>query len=229
MRILFVCAGNIMRSVVAECSLRAGASDMLGEAQGFFSCESGGLSADDGSSPHPLALGALDSLGIPAVDIIASPIGEREMLRADLALTMTHQQCNMLSNRFPQFKDRCFSLIGANGAVDTLLDERGSGMSDRDIVEAAVELAPLELELGLDTAAAVLRDAPRESLRPLKGVPLSARELMTMFSTCYHQVSGIHDPLGGTEEEVLECARQIQFEVTQLLHGLLALATSQRI
>lgn len=226
MRILFVCAGNIVRSVIAECVLQARSADIMGGRREVFTCESGGLSAEAGSPPHPRTLGALDSIGVPALEITAAPVDERRMRRADLALTMTHQQCSMLANRFPEFRDECFSLIGVNGAIATILQDNGVRMCEHDAVVAARALPAAELERALDIAAATLRGSPRDQLRPLKGVPLDIRDLLTLFPTCYHQVSGIHDPLGGPQEEILSCARQIEREVTELFYGLLALATS---
>ena len=227
MRILFVCAGNIVRSVIAECVLQARSVEILGGRREVFTCESGGLSAEAGSPPHPRTLHALDSIDVPALETVAAPVDERQMRRADLALTMTHQQCSILANRFLEFKDKCFTLIGANGAVETILEDNGLWMSEHEAAVAARTLPAAELERGLALAAAALRDSRRELLRPLKGVPLDIRDLMTLFPSCYHQVSGIHDPLGGPVEETEECARQIEREVTELLYGLLALATSQ--
>lgn len=229
MKILFICAGNIVRSVIAECVLQARSAEILGGRRAVFTCESGGLSAEAGSPPHPRTLHALDSIGVPALEIAAAPVDERRMRHADLALTMTQQQCSMLANRFQEFKDKCFSLIGVNGAVETILQDNGVRMCEHDAAVAARTLPAAELERALDLAAATLRSSRRELLRPLKGVPLDIRDLMTLFPSCYHQVSGIHDPLGGPEEEMEKCARQIDQEVTELLYGLLALAISRFI
>ena len=58
------------------------------------------------------------------------------------------------------------------------------------------------------------RGTPRELFIPLEGVPLNVLELMTLFAPCFYQVSGVHDPMGGTEEELESCARQLDREVT---------------
>jgi len=227
MRILFICAGNIVRSVIAECVLQARSAEILGGRRVVFTCESGGLSAEAGSPPHPRTLHALDSIGVPALEIAAAAVDEQQMRRADLALTMTPRQCSMLTNRFLQFKDKCFSLIGVNGAIETVLQDNGVRMGEHDAAVAARALPATELEVALDLAASTLRNSRRELLRPLKGVPLDIRDLLTLFPSCYQQVSGIHDPLGGPQEEMENCARQIEREVTELLYGLLALATSR--
>ncbi len=226
MRILFICTGNIVRSVIAECVLLARSVEVLGGTREVFTCESGGLSAEVGSPPHHQALQALDSIDVPALETTATPVNEGHMRRADLALTMTNQQCNILANRFPEFRDKCFLLIGANGAVETILGDSGVRMCEHDAAVAARALPASELERALDIAAATLRGSRRDQFRPLKGVPLDIRDLLTLFPTCYHQVSGIHDPLGGPQEEILSCARQIEREVTELFYGMLALATS---
>jgi protein-tyrosine-phosphatase len=223
MRLLFICAGNLMRSVMAECVLRARAEEWLGDLAGVMACESCGLKADEGSPPHPEALRSLEKLGIPAHDITSALADEAMMERADLALTMTRQQCYVLAGRFPDFKGKCYSLVEANGAVEMLLEERGLDLDSDDWVERVKALDADELLLGLDKAVAAIKDIPREQVRQIPGMTMDVRELMTHFAPCFYQASGIHDPLSGTVDDMDRCAELVDREVTTLARGLLAL------
>lgn len=224
MKILFICAGNICRSVIAECVARERAREMLGGRAGVFSFESSGISAENDSAPHPECMRALELLGMSAVDSTSSITDSEHMERADIAVTMTRQQCYVLAGRFAENRRKCFSLLDLNGALETLLDWRGA---DLGAAGSALAMPAEELEDALGAAADTVRRAPREEMRALAGVPLTIRELMTLFSPCFHQVSGVHDPVGGTPEEYECCARLIDTEVTLMLKGLLALAATE--
>ncbi|MCJ7653568.1 MAG: hypothetical protein MUO75_07700, partial [Actinobacteria bacterium] len=177
-------------------------------------------------APHSECVRALEILGIPDNETTASRVSSELMKRSDLAITMTRQQCYQMAHKFPEYKRRCFAIIEINGAIETILESRGTALEDRDWEKLAIGLPDAELSEALDAAASALQGAPRELMRPIPGVPLDVRELMTLFSTCFYQVSGVHDPIGGTEEETERCARQIDTEVTRLLRGMLALALS---
>lgn len=185
--------------------------------------ESSGLSAEDGASPHPGCIEAIEKLRVPVVRTTARPVTEEKMRACHLAISMTRQQAYLLSNRYGEFKAKCFSLIGINGAIDTIL--HGEQVQTREeIRRESTAIGHEELAAALEEAASLLAGADRESLRPLAGVPMDIREVLTLFPTCFHQVSGIHDPVGGTSGEYENCARLIDAEVTQLLEGLLDLA-----
>ena len=212
--------------MIAESVFLARAGELLGDRAHSLEAESGGLQAVENSAPHPDCVQALELLGIPQCGSTASRLSEEIMERSDLVLTMTRQQCYQMAHKFPEYKRRCFALIEINGAIETILESRGTALEDRDWEKLARGLPDAELSEALDGAASALRDAPRELMRPIPGVPMNVRELMTLFSTCFYQVSGIHDPIGGTEEETERCARQIDTEVTRLLRGMLTLALS---
>lgn len=225
MRLLFICAGNLMRSVMAECVLRERAS-VLGDLAQTVTAESCGLKAEAGSPPHPEAIRALKNLGIPACDTTSSLADDDMMGRADLALTMTRQQCYVLASRFPDNKGKCYSLVEVNGAVEMLLEQRGIDVGGDDWGARARALSPEELSARLETVAQAIRDIPREKVRQIPGMTMDVRELMTLFAPCFYQASGIHDPLSGTAEDMARCAELVDREVTSLLKGLLALATT---
>lgn len=224
LNILFVCSGNLMRSVISESLLFARARELLGPADGLFTAESCGLEAVPDMPPHEDAVAALEHLGVPLVETVAVRADEERLSRCDLAITMTRQQSYVLASRFPSQRWKYFSIMEANGAIETLLLVRGTGMLERDWISEARRMDPAELRRGLDLALAAMHGAVREMMRPLAGVPLDIVELLTLFSPCFHQVSGVHDPIGGTREETLRCAEILDREVTMLLRGLVALA-----
>lgn len=226
LNLLFICSGNIMRSVISECVLRGRAAEMLGDIDGLMAAESCGLEAKPDAPPHDEALRAVEYLGVPLCETGASPTDSERLERCDLAVTMTRQQLYVLASRFPDLKQKYFSLIELNGAIETLLELCGTGLDGRDWAVEARRLVPAELGKALKESVAEITSAQRELLWPLPGVKLNISELLTLFSPCFHQVSGVHDPLGGTPEETLRCARLLDTEVTRLLRGLLALACS---
>ncbi len=224
LNILFICAGNIMRSVISECLLLARASELLGPNACVITSESCGLEAEQDAPPHGDARMALEYLGVPMLDTAAARADEYHMRRCDLAVTMTRQQSYILANRFGEQMRKYFSMMEINGAIETLLELRGVSQGDRDWAAEARGLPREELARKLKGAAGALQSAERVLMRPLAGVPLNIVELLTLFSPCFHQVSGVHDPIGGTAEETYRCARLLDEQVTLLLNGLLALA-----
>lgn len=224
MRLLFICAGNIMRSVIAECVLRARADELLADSSTVMVSESCGIKADADSPPHPEALLALEKLGIPACDTTSTLADDELMERADLALTMTRQQCYVLAGKFPDNKSKCYSLVEVNGAVEMLLEERGTALDARDWGELARGVDAAELETRLEAAVQAIKDIPRAQVRQIPGMTMDVRELMTHFAPCFYQASGIHDPLSGTDDDMVKCAQLVDREVTALTNGLLALA-----
>jgi len=224
MNLLFICAGNIMRSVMAECILRARAQEMLGASASVLLSESCGLKAEADSPPHPEALRALEKLGVPPCDTTSDIADDELMDRADLALTMTRQQCYVLAGKFPDNKWKCYSLVEVNGAVEMLLEERGITLDGQEWGALARRLPPEELERRLSAAVEAIKGIPREKVRQIPGVTMDVRELMTHFAPCFYQASGIHDPLSGTADDMEHCANLVDREVTMLLKGLIALA-----
>ncbi len=224
MIILFVCAGNIMRSVMAESVLEARSREMLQGYSGILTAESCGLKAEPGSPPHREALRALENIGVPPCASSSSIADDAMMDRAALALTMTRQQCYVLADRFPANREKCYSLVEVNGAIEMLLEERGiepgAGAPELD----ARGPDPAELSRRLENAVTAIREIPREKVRQIPGVKMDTRELMTHFAPCFYQASGIHDPLSGTPEDMARCAELVDREVTALVGGLLAIA-----
>ncbi len=185
---------------------------------------SAGLDAEDDSPAHPKAQAALELLGLPPSEGASSLVDGDLVSGADLAVTMTRQQCYQLASRFPEQGRICFSLIELNGALETLLEWKGTSVDGRDWGAEARAMDREELEARLERARGELTSAPRELLRPLPGVSLDIRRLMTQFATCFYHVSGVQDPVSGTKADMIRCAHLIDSEVTAMLKGLLALA-----
>jgi len=208
LKLHFVCTGNLLRSVLCERIAVEKGPMLLGDAAEGLEVSSSGLEADPSHAAHADCEHSLEVLGLERV--IESPTKTEEdiVANADLVIAMTRQQCYVLASRFPEHRRKVFSLVEANGAIETLMDGRTGSGEDKG---------------ALDRAAGALRSARRELMHPLPGVPMDIRQLMTLFGPCFYQVSGIHDPMGGTSEEVERCARLLDREMTALLTGLLAL------
>lgn len=213
-----------MRSYIAECVLFERAAERLGESCHVLEADSCGVEASDGMRPHPLAVWSLGLLGVAPRAVHATRVSGGIMESSDLVISMTRQQCYQLASAFAEQRTKCFSLIEINGAIETLLENSPPSPGTEEAAAGLLSLPPAELESSLRAAVAKLTGAPRDRLRPLPGVRLGVRELMMLFPTCFNQVSNIHDPLGGTEDEVAGCARLIGAEVTALVDGLLELA-----
>ena len=175
MRLLFVCAGNIMRSVMAECILRARSDEMLAGAAGALTSESCGIAVEREMPPHPEALRALEKLGIPVCETNASMADSEQMARADLALTMTRQQCYKLASRFLDDAPKCYSLVEVNGAIEMLLEDRGLELDGADWAWEARALGADELARALQAAAAEIKAIPRDKVRQIPGVDIADR------------------------------------------------------
>ncbi|MBU1672632.1 MAG: hypothetical protein KKF41_09400 [Actinobacteria bacterium] len=213
-----------MRSVVAECVLEARCVELLGDKASLIDASSAGLEAEHASPAHPKAQAALELLGLPPSEGSSSLVSEELMTGTDLAVTMTRQQCYQLASRFPDHGRKCFSLIELNGALETILEWKGTSTGGRDRATELRATDGVELEARLALAVGALKSAPRELLRPLPGVDLDVRRLMTQFATCFYHVSGVQDPVSGTRQDMVRCAHLIDSEVTAMLEGLLALA-----
>lgn len=226
MKLLFVCAGNIMRSYMAECILSARVARMLGDDARLFESESCGIAADNNRPPHPAALMSLEKLGVDPVDTTAAMADLGHLEWADFALAMTRQQCYKLAGRFPSEALKCYSLVEMNGALEMLLEERSITLDGQDWAGRAKAAGHVSLEAGLLRAVLAIKAIPRESVRQIPGVYMDVRQLMTNFAPCFYQASGIHDPLNGTQKDMDDCARLVDREVTTLVKGMLALALS---
>ena len=110
MKILFVCAGNTCRSVMAEYIMKK-ASLSLGH-PGSFAVSSCGLFAVPGRGANPLTLQALGELGIDAAGHGTAGVNERIISEADLVLVMEMSQKQLLKAAYGKYGDKLFTLRG---------------------------------------------------------------------------------------------------------------------
>jgi protein-tyrosine-phosphatase len=138
-RVLFVCAGNICRSPLAEAIARRRAHERGLQVE----FESAGVSAYDGDAAMPETLQVAREHGLDLSDFAARSLTAHAVRGADLVLTMTASQ-----------RDRARSL-GARRAL--VVTELGSG-SGRDVDDpygcgvAAYRRAYDELEREIELA-----------------------------------------------------------------------------
>lgn len=117
-KVLFVCTGNTCRSSMAEGLFKK----LLKERgkDGQIAVESCGIAAVDGMPASCNAIKAMKEEGIDISSHRARLI-TRELLKADLILTMTKAHKDFILNKFPETKGRVF-----------VLEEFAGGRSDEE-------------------------------------------------------------------------------------------------
>ncbi len=107
MHVLFVCTGNVCRSVIAERLTRALAAEYgLRE----LTAESAGTRALVGFGVEPLAAQTITGLGGDASDFRARRVKPEMISRADLILAMSEQIRDELATHASDAADRIFTL-----------------------------------------------------------------------------------------------------------------------
>ncbi|MBL1077934.1 low molecular weight phosphatase family protein [Nocardia sp. 2] len=110
MHVLFVCSGNVCRSVIAErLTLAVAAEHGLQE----LTAESAGVRALVGFPVEPLAAQTIEGLGGDAANFKARRLKPDMVHRADLVLTMTEQIRDQVRDLVPEAVARTFTLLEA--------------------------------------------------------------------------------------------------------------------
>ncbi|MVU83245.1 low molecular weight phosphatase family protein [Nocardia sp. ET3-3] len=110
MHVLFVCSGNVCRSVIAErLTLAVAADHGLQE----LSAESAGVRALVGFPVEPLAAQTIVGLGGNADNFKARRLKAEMVHRADLVLTMTDKIRDQVRDLVPEALPRAFTLLEA--------------------------------------------------------------------------------------------------------------------
>ncbi|MFF2557088.1 low molecular weight phosphatase family protein [Nocardia sp. NPDC058058] len=110
MHVLFVCSGNVCRSVIAErLTLAVAAEHGLQE----LSAESAGVRALVGFPAEPLAAQTIIGLGGDPSGFKARRLKAEMVLRADLVLTMTDKIRDQVRELVPEALPRTFTLLEA--------------------------------------------------------------------------------------------------------------------
>ncbi|MDV2476067.1 low molecular weight phosphatase family protein [Rhodococcus zopfii] len=182
MHILFVCSGNVCRSVIAERLTRAYATEHgLSE----LTAESAGTRALVGYPVEPRAAAVISGLGGDPAGFRARRLCERMVVAADLILTMTEEQRDRASALAAGAAPKTFTLPEAHriatltGAdtvarLDVFRDPSGTagapgiadpvGLSDRAFVEVGDRIAGALFPL-------LARLAPRPGGHPRPAAP----------------------------------------------------------
>ena len=106
MKLLFVCTGNICRSLMAE-RIAAKLAAERGLAVEARSC---GIAAEGYFQPPPEIAAALKPLGLTPDAHRAQLVGRELLFWCDQALTMTRRQKDVVLDTFPEFSSKVFVL-----------------------------------------------------------------------------------------------------------------------
>lgn len=129
-RILFVCTGNICRSVFAQRLGDEWLQETLGAEADAFELESAGTRAVIGSEMHPDSALVLRGYGVEAGDFRARQLTAEQLARADLVLTMTKAHRKHVLGLAPRAMARTFTLREAAELLDLLGDEAAEPGAD---------------------------------------------------------------------------------------------------
>ncbi|MEV5649997.1 low molecular weight phosphatase family protein [Nocardia sp. NPDC052254] len=110
MHVLFVCTGNVCRSVIAERLTRAMAAE---HGIDDLTAESAGTRALVGFGVEPLAAQTITGLGAEAGNFSARKLKPEMIARAELILTMTEQIRDHIVESDPAASGRTFTLLEA--------------------------------------------------------------------------------------------------------------------
>jgi protein-tyrosine phosphatase len=103
--VLFVCAGNICRSPIAE-----GLSRLLLEPEGDFRVSSAGVMGWEGSSATPEAVTAASDRGADIASHVAHKLTRSDLARADLVVCMAREHLRAVQKMDPAADEKTFTL-----------------------------------------------------------------------------------------------------------------------
>jgi protein-tyrosine phosphatase len=130
--VLFVCTGNICRSVLAERLGRAYLDEVLGDDASLVRTASAGTGAVVGSGMHPDSALVLAGLGGEPADFVARQVDVAAIAHADLVLAMTRQHRRVVLQMAPRALNKTFTLReAADVAAHVHGDALGSTFSER--------------------------------------------------------------------------------------------------
>ena len=108
--ILFVCTGNLCRSVIAQRLAQRGLRDRLGPGACRFRVTSAGTAALDGRPVHPYTTEALSRLGADAGGVASHALTAADVDAADLILTAGREHLDAVLTMCPAASRRAYLL-----------------------------------------------------------------------------------------------------------------------
>lgn len=135
--LLFVCTGNTCRSPMAEFLFKNLAGDLED-----LEVLSAGVSTVEGLPASEHALSVMREKGISLDNHRTRPVSREIIEKADLVLTMTTRHKEILISRFPEFRNKVFTLKEYAGEEGDVVDPFGEGeevyRSCRDELESLI-------------------------------------------------------------------------------------------
>ena len=141
MNVLFVCAGNVSRSFLAETLMR---EEIRARGLKDVNIASAGVQAYPGSPPDPVIVEYLEERRIPVQGHEARQMTVREAEWADLILVMEGWQAKMVEESWPESKGKVAGLMTYTAVapgVEDIIDPFGRTAYHYHLAEAQIDMA----------------------------------------------------------------------------------------
>ena len=232
--ILFVCTGNLCRSVIAERLARRGLHARLGADACRFRVASAGIAALDGCLVHPYTAEALGRLGADADGVVSHALTADDVEAADLILTAGREHRDAVMAMRPGASRRAYLLREfARLAAVAPLGAPGRHAADISAAGGPASRAPGAERLGTEQGTERLGTAEPAAGHFAAGVTAAgcsavdqARHLVAEAA----QLRGLVPYVEAAEDEIadpvstsaafLDCARTIDAAVSQALDAI---------
>ena len=223
--ILFVCTGNLCRSVIAERLARRGLHARLGADACRFRVASAGIAALDGCPVHPYTAEALGRLGTDADGVVSRALTAADVDAADLILTADRKHRDAVMAMRPGASRRAYLLrefarlaavapFGAPGRHAADISAAGGPASQALGAERLGTAGPAAGHLAAGVAAASCSAVDQARHRVAEAAQL--RGLVPYVEPAEDEIS---DPVS-TSAAFFDCARTIDAVVSQALDAL---------
>jgi protein-tyrosine phosphatase len=137
-RILFVCTGNVCRSVMAEEIAHRELAMRLGNQVSSYQVASAGTAAEDGIPLHPYTAEALTRFGIKSGSFFSHRLSGADIDAADLILSAGHEHRDQVVAMRPNASRRTY-LLKEFGRLASSAEYRGVHASDVSRARCTVE------------------------------------------------------------------------------------------